>query len=81
MDDFYQERGPVESTAAGIVKNSLQVHGESGHFGGQTHQPQRMKTMKDSQPTLVLSGCISIGFNWTLWIPCLGKGPDGVDIQ
>lgn len=47
MDCFYQEREPVESTAAGTVeRNGLQVHGGSGYFGGQT-QPQRMKTLKE----------------------------------
>lgn len=72
MDYFNQERGPVGSTAAGRVeRNVLRGPWWKCPFGRQTHQPQRMKTMKVFQPTLVLSGCISIGSTGPLLIPYL----------
>lgn len=46
MDYFYQEREPVESSAARTVESDrLQVPGGCGHFGGE--QLQRMKKMKE----------------------------------
>lgn len=58
-----QERGPAESTAAGIVESSgLQGHGGSGHAGGKTQQPQRMKMMTESPD--YSCALRSTGSNW-----------------
>lgn len=60
MDYFYQERGPMESTCAGRVESKvLQDHDGNGHSGGQTHQPQRMKMMKENSNLLLFSQAVS----------------------